>query len=182
MSRSLKAGKLPLALAAVALPLAGNGAQAQPAAPAEHAAAANTTLSGAAPYCPDLKQVAALAVARGRFAPIAGKPLHGNFLETTLPLTGWRSCALYGVATYTCDSEPFGRADEAARLQDGMVHDIVACLGENWAKDEERSAAGYIVVRPAAGAASITLSIDQDDRDQYLVRLTLFLRAGRVRQ
>jgi hypothetical protein len=89
---------------------------------------------------------------------------------------------LYGTATYTCDSEPLAGADEAARLQLSMVHDIVTCLGENWAKAEDQSAAEYIVVRPAAGAASITLSIDQDDRDQYLVRLTLFLRAGARRE
>jgi hypothetical protein len=93
-----------------------------------------------------------------------------------------RSCVLYGTATYTCDSEPLTRADEAARLQLSMVHYIVACLGENWAKAEDQSAAGYIVVGSAAGTASITLSIDQDDRDQYLVRLTLFLRAGARRE
>jgi hypothetical protein len=62
------------------------------------------------------------------------------------------------------------------------VHHIIGCLGENWVEDKERSAAGYIVVRPDAGAASITLSIDRDDRDRYLVRLTLFLRAGQRRE
>src|SRR5262249_31370335 len=55
-------------------------------------------------YCSELKRVAALATTRERFASIAGKPREGGFHETTLPLTGWRDCALYGAATYTCDS------------------------------------------------------------------------------
>jgi hypothetical protein len=182
MGRSVMAGTPALASAAVLLLLAGCGAQAQPATPAEHAGAIGATLSGGAPYCADLKQITTLAATRARFAPIAGKPREGNFLDTILPLTGWRSCVLYGAATYTCDSEPLADADEAVRAQDGAVHDIIACLGEKWVEDAERSAAGYIVVRPSAGAASITLSIDRDDRDRYLVRFTLFLRAGQRRE
>src|SRR5437879_3160775 len=61
--------------------------------------------SEAAPYCADLKRVAALATARDRFAAIAGKPREGNFRDTTLSLTGWKDCSLYGAAIYTCESE-----------------------------------------------------------------------------
>jgi hypothetical protein len=182
MSTSVKAGKLPLALAVVALPLADNDAHAELAAPAEPEAATSATVCGAAPYCPDLKQVTALATSRGRFTTIAGTPREGNFRNTTLPLTGWNACALYGAATYTCDSRPYGTKREAERAQGGIVQQITLCLGDNWAADEQRSAAGYIVVRPRAGAASITLSLDQNDQDRYLVRLTLFLRAVGVRQ
>jgi hypothetical protein len=182
MSRSGKTGKLPLVPAIVALLLASSGAHAQPTIPAEHAGAASATRSGGAPYCPDLKQITALAATRGRFASIAGEPREGNFLDTTLPLTGWRSCALYGATTYTCDSEALAGADEAARAEAGAVYHIIACLGEDWVEDKERSAAGYVVVRPAAGPASITLSIDRDGRGQYLVRLTLFLRTGPRRE
>jgi len=182
MNKSVRAGTLPLTLAAVAGLLTGTGIHAQPAIPDEHAGAAGATVSGGDSYCPDLKQITNLAATRGRFASIMGTPREGNFFDTTLPLTGWRSCALYGAATYTCDSEPLAGADEAARLQAGTVQYIIACLGENWAEDRERSGAGYVVVRPVAGAASITLSIDRDERDRSLVRFTLFLRTGQRRE
>jgi hypothetical protein len=181
MKPSVRAGTLVIALAASAFPLIGGDARAQTATPPEHRPAMRATPAGSAPYCSDLNRIMSLASARGRFAPIAGKPLPGNFLETTLPLTGWRSCALYGAATYTCDSHPLAQANEAAGRQADMVRDIIACLGEDWAEDQERSGAGYTVVHPVAGPASITLSIDQDDGDRYVVRLTLFVRASRMR-
>src|SRR5262245_45990213 len=60
--------------------------------------------SEAPSYCADLQRVTGLAMTRERFAAIAGKPREGNFLETSLALSGWNNCALYGAATYTCDS------------------------------------------------------------------------------
>src|SRR5215467_7568114 len=50
--------------------------------------------SEAPSYCSDLQRVTALAMTRERFASIAGKPREGNFLETSLALTGWDNCAL----------------------------------------------------------------------------------------
>src|SRR5258705_226684 len=63
-----------------------------------------------AAYCPDLKRLAALAATKDRFAGIAGRPRDGNFVETTLPLAGWRDCALYGPRSYTCDSDKVATA------------------------------------------------------------------------
>src|SRR5215210_6842392 len=70
-------------------------------------------------YCADLKRVAALATTEQHFAPIRGKPRDGNFSETSLPLTGWKDCSLYGTGTYTCDSHAVVSAQEAEKLQAG---------------------------------------------------------------
>jgi hypothetical protein len=132
--------------------------------------------------CAGLQQVVALAAAKSRFAPIAGAAREGNFRETLLALPGWQSCALYGNATFTCDSSPIPDGVEATRMQTETMRRALACLGPAWAKDDERSAAGYLVLHPAKGAAAITLSIDRDERARYLIRLTLFVRTGRSRE
>ena len=73
--------------------------------------------SQAVPYCDDLKRVAALAMSQERFASITGKPRQGNFVDTTLALSGWQECSLYGAAAYTCDSAALDSAEEAERAQ-----------------------------------------------------------------
>jgi hypothetical protein len=132
--------------------------------------------SEASLYCSDLKQVTALALAQNRLASITGKPREGNFRDTTLPLTGWKDCAIYGPATYTCDSNELKTSDEAEKAQARTVDRILSCLAGTWSEIRDRSSPGYIVLHPARGAASITLSVDENDKKEYLVRLTLFLR------
>jgi hypothetical protein len=94
----------------------------------------------AASYCPDLKQIAALAMTKERFASITGKPRDGNFLDTSLPLRGWKDCSLYGPGA------------------------------------PDRSSSSYVVLHAAEGPVSITLSTDETDNKEYVVRLILFVR------
>ena len=131
---------------------------------------------GAAPYCTDLKRVAALASARDRFASIAGKPREGQFSDTVLPLTGWQDCALYGEGMYTCDSRPLKDVNEAEKTQTAIVDQVLSCFAGTWLELKDRSSPRYVVLHPARGPASITLSIDENDNKESVVRLNLFVR------
>jgi hypothetical protein len=128
------------------------------------------------PYCAELKRVAGLALTRERFASIAGAPREGNFLNTSLSLAGWKDCSLYGSATYTCDSQHVGTADEAEQEQARTLHQIKACLGDGWAEAKDRSSSNYVVLHSTAWPISITLSTDQTDKKEHVVRLILFPR------
>jgi hypothetical protein len=132
--------------------------------------------SEAPSYCSDLQRVTSLAMTRERFAPIAGKPREGNFLETSLALTGWNNCALYGAATYTCDSLALGSAQDAERAQAELLRQIKACLGEGWAETTDRSSPSYVVLHHALRPVSITLSTDQTDDRRHIVHLNIFVR------
>jgi hypothetical protein len=132
--------------------------------------------SQAASYCPDLKQIAALAMTKERFASISGKPRDGNFLDTSLPLRGWKDCSLYGPGTYTCDSQELRTAQEAEKAQATDLHQIKACLGEAWTEAPDRSSSSYVVLHAAEGSVSITLSTGETDKKEYVVRLILFVR------
>jgi hypothetical protein len=125
-----------------------------------------------------LKQVVALATTNDRFAVITGKPRDGNFTGTSLPLTGWKDCSLYGARTYTCDSHAVGTAQEVERGQAKTVNEIKACLGESWAEVEDWSSSSYVVLHDGMGLTSITISTDAKDRKEYVIRLVLFLRGG----
>ena len=140
------------------------------------AAHAQDALPGAAPYCADLKRVAALASARDRFASIAGKPREGQFSDTILPLTGWQDCSLYGAGMYTCDSVALKNAEEAEKAQTKIVDQVLSCFAGTWLELKDRSSPRYVVLHPARGPASITLSIDENDNKQFVVRLILFIR------
>jgi hypothetical protein len=140
------------------------------------AAHAQAAPAGAAPYCADLKRVAALASARDRFASIAGKPREGQFSDTILPLTGWQDCALYGEGMYTCDSRPLKDAEEAEKAQTAIVDQVLSCFAGTWLELKDRSSPRYVVLHPARGPASITLSIDESDNKEFVVRLNLFVR------
>jgi hypothetical protein len=129
-----------------------------------------------APYCTDLKQLTQLATRTSQFAAIAGKPREGNFRDTTLPLTGWKDCALYGATTYTCDSRALRSPLEAEAALTKTADEILRCLAGAWVEIKDRSSAAYVVLHPARGSASMTLSLDENDNKEYLVRLTLFLR------
>jgi hypothetical protein len=130
----------------------------------------------AAPYCSDLKQVVALATTREKFASITGKPREGNFVDTSLTLTGLKDCSLYGPGTYNCDSPELGTAEEAEQSQATMLGQIKACLGETWVEAKEKSSSRYVVLHSAGWPISITLSTDQMDNQQHVVRLILFVR------
>src|SRR5262245_13426625 len=80
-----------------------------------------------APYCAELKRVAQLALSASRFASITGAPREGSFRATTLSLTGWKDCTLYGEAMYTCDSQGFAGAEEAAKAQAQITDQILSC-------------------------------------------------------
>jgi hypothetical protein len=132
--------------------------------------------SEAPSYCSDLLLVTSLAMTRERFAAIAGKPREGNFLETSLALTGWSNCALYGAATYTCDSPALGSAQDAQRTQTELLRQIKTCLGEGWAEATERSSPNYVVLHHGLRPVSITLSTDQTDDRRHVVHLNVFVR------
>lgn len=57
-----------------------------------------------------------------------------------------------------------------------MLQNIQACLGEGWTEVKDRSSAGYSVLQHAKHPISITLSTDQIDEKQHVVRLILFVR------
>jgi hypothetical protein len=130
------------------------------------------------PYCAELKRVAQLALSANRFASITGAPREGSFRTTTLSLTGWKDCALYGEAMYTCDSQGFAGAEEAVKAQAQIADQILSCFAGTWLEIKDRSSPGYVVLHPARGAASITLSLDETDTNNHVVRLTLFTRRG----
>jgi hypothetical protein len=132
----------------------------------------------AAPYCGDLKRVASLASARDRFASIAGKPREGNFSDTVLPLSGWKDCSLYGTGMYTCDSPGLTTKSEAEKAQARATDEILSCFTGSWLEIKDRSSPGYVVLHPARGPASITLSIDEGDSKELIVRMTLFVRGS----
>ena len=123
----------------------------------------------------------ALAITSGKFASITGQPREGNFLDTSLPLTGWKNCSLYGRATYTCDSNEFKTPGEATQAQAVALEQIKSCLGEQWAEAEDRSSLGYRVLHTKAGPVSITLSTDETDRHGHVVRIIIFVRGSRAR-
>jgi len=139
-------------------------------------ALAQDVCAEAAPYCAELKQVAALASARDRFASITGKPREGNFSETTLPLPGWSECSLYGASMYTCDSHGIKGAEDAEKAQARTADEILSCFAGTWLEARDRASPGYTVLHPSRGPASMTLNLDQNDQAAFVVRLNLFIR------
>ena len=76
-------------------------------------ATATTAAQNAPAYCSELQQIVSLAMTKGRFSDIAGKPQQGDFHTTDLALPGWKDCSLYGASTYTCDSVEVDMAQQA---------------------------------------------------------------------
>ena len=132
--------------------------------------------SDAAAYCSELRRVVALAATKERFASIAGKPREGNFLDTSLTLTGWRDCALYGSATYTCDSRELNSAQEAEQAQADVLQEIKSCIGDRWAIAPERTSPSYVVLHDVMRPISITLSTDETADRKHIVHLIMFVR------
>jgi hypothetical protein len=132
----------------------------------------------AAQYCSELKRVADLAGTNERFASISVRPREGNFIESSVVLAGWSDCTVYGARTYTCDSQPFGTAEEAEQAQLHIGWEVLTCLGQIWAESKSRSSPGFMVLQHTEHPISVTLSLDQTEHKQYVVRLILFARSN----
>jgi hypothetical protein len=128
-------------------------------------------------YCPELKQVAALALTRDKFASIIGAAREGNFLDSKVSLPGWGDCTFYGTATYTCDSQGFKTADEGDAAHGKILEEVKSCLRGAWTEDESRASPGYVVLRDDRQRASITINTDLTEKGEHIVRLILFLRS-----
>jgi hypothetical protein len=129
-----------------------------------------------APYCAQLKEINNNAMSRQRFMPLIGKPRMGSYSDTTMPLTGWSDCLMYGPSTYTCDSQVFETQGEAASAQRRIAHDILGCFAGTWEEAPDQTSADFLVLHPKLGPASITLNLDQTDTNEHIVRLIIFLR------
>ena len=140
------------------------------------ATSAQETSSDAPAYCSELKQIASLAMTKGRFSDIAGKPQQGDFHATNLPLPGWKDCSLYGASTYTCDSVEVDTAQRAEAAQAAILQEIKACLGQGWSEADGRSSPSHVVLHSALRPVSITLSMDATDNKTHVVHLIVFIR------
>ena len=127
-------------------------------------------------YCSDLQQIVSLAMTKGRFSDIAGKPQQGDFHDTSLPLAGWRNCSLYGTSTYTCDSVEVDTAEQAEAAQAAILQQVKACLGQGWSEADGRSSPSHVVLHSALRPVSITLSMDATDNKTQVVHLIVFIR------
>jgi hypothetical protein len=147
-------------------------------------ALATAALTDAAPsaradeirYCPELKEIASLALITGRFTTIVGAPREGNFLDSKIALPGWEDCAFYGKRTYTCDSRGFKTADEAAVAHGRVLDEVKACLREGWTEVPDQASRGYAVLHDARSIVAITINTDVTGSSEHVVRLTVFLR------
>lgn len=104
-------------------------------------------ISEVAPYCGELKRLTALSTTQERFASITGKQREGNFTETSLPLSGWKDCSLYGTPSYTCDTPHVRTASEAETIQASIVRQTIACHGNTWMEDKARASSVYVVLQ-----------------------------------
>jgi hypothetical protein len=127
-------------------------------------------------YCGELRQVAAAALTKDKFAGIIGKPRPGNYLDTTVAPPGWEDCAFYGTRTYTCDSGAFRTAEEGDRALGAILGKVKACLSDGWTEDQSRASPGYVVLHSNRQVAAITINTDRSEKGEYIVRLILFLR------
>ena len=133
---------------------------------------------GIIPYCSELKRLSDLAATNERFASISLKPREGNFIESSVVLAGWSDCTVYGARTYTCDSQPFETAEHAEQAQVRIGREVLTCLGQAWVEAKSRSSPGFMVLQHAERPISITLSLDQTEHKQHVVRLILFGRSN----
>jgi hypothetical protein len=138
--------------------------------------AQNRSSATAIPYCAELKELNNYAMSSQRFAPIVGPQRNGNYRETKLPLPGWNSCAFYGTNTYTCDSAEVASREEAAKAQQRITQEILACFGGTWAEAPEQMGPDFVVLHPKLGPASITLNLGETDANKHIVNLIMFLR------
>jgi hypothetical protein len=139
-------------------------------------ATATTAAQDAPAYCPELQQIVSLAMTKGRFSDIAGKPQQGDFHATDLALPGWKDCSLYGASAYTCDSAEVDTAEHAEAAHAAILQEIKACLGVGWSEAAGRSSPSHVVLHSALRPVSITLSVDATDNNSHVVHLIVFIR------
>ena len=137
---------------------------------------AQEPLPDAPAYCSELKEVASLAMTKGRFSDIAGKPQRGDFRDTNMPLAGWKDCSLYGANAYTCASVEMGTAKQAEARQAAILREIKVCLGQGWSEAADRSSPSHVVLHSALRPVSITLSMDATNNKTHVVHLIVFIR------
>jgi len=129
-------------------------------------------------YCRELRQITEHAASKTRFASIAGTPRDGNYLNTSLPLPGWKDCSLYGPRTYTCDSAELPSLAAAEAAQAATLVEFKGCLGPGWSEAPDRSSPNYVVLHAAWHPVSITLSTDETEAKQHVVRVIVFRRGN----
>src|SRR5215470_13791082 len=117
-------------------------------------------------YCAELKQVAALALARDKFASIIGAVREGNFRDSKVTLPGWGDCSFYGTRTYTCDSQGFKTAEEGNAGHGKVFEEVKSCLPGSWAEVESRASPGYVVLHDEKDSASNTINTDLTDKGE----------------
>jgi hypothetical protein len=127
-------------------------------------------------YCSELQQAVSIAMTKGRFSDIAGKPRQGDFHATDLSLPGWKDCSLYGASTYTCDSAEVDTAEQAEAAQAAILQEIKTCLGVGWSEAAGRSSPSHVVLHSALRPVSITLSMDATGNKTHVVHLIVFIR------
>jgi hypothetical protein len=137
---------------------------------------ATTAAQDAPAYCSELQEIASLAMTKGRFSDIAGKPQQGDFHATDRALPGWKDCSLYGASTYTCDSVEIDTAQQAEAAQAAILQEVKACLGVGWSEADGRSSPSHVVLHSALRPVSITLSMDATDNKTHVVHLIVFIR------
>jgi hypothetical protein len=128
-------------------------------------------------YCSELKQVAALALAKEKFASVIGREREGNYRESKIALPGWEDCSFYGTRTYTCDSRDFKSVRDSEAAHAKVVAEVKSCLSAGWSEEPSRASPGYVVLHDQRQSASITINTDQTEKGELIVRLILFLRS-----
>jgi hypothetical protein len=126
------------------------------------------------PYCFDLRRATELASSNERFTSISARARDGNFAESALALMDWSECSVYAGRIFTCDSQPTGTTQEAQQAQERISREVLACLGTSWAEAKDRSSLGFVVLHHVDQDISMTLSIDETEKKQHVVRLILF--------
>jgi len=137
---------------------------------------ATTAAQDAPAYCSELQQIVSLAMTKGRFSDIAGKPQQGDFHDTSLPLAGWSNCSVHGASTYTCDSAEVDTTEQVEAAQAAILQQVKACLGAGWSEADGRSSPSHVVLHSALRPVSITLSMDATDNKTQVVHLIVFIR------
>jgi len=136
----------------------------------------NAAAQEGVPYCAELERIAGLASTTEKFSAIAGRPRDGDFSDTTLPLSGWVDCSVYGPRTYSCDSVSFGSTAAAEQAIEHAAQQIAACTGGVWRRRPQQSSPSYQILTHAKAPVSMTLSTAESGADSFVVRLIVFTR------
>jgi hypothetical protein len=124
-------------------------------------------------YCSDLQRVTSLAMTRER-AAIAGKPREGNFLETSLALTGWNNCALTAPRPIPAiPPRSTARKTRSARRRTSCGKSRPASVKDGPKRPSARRPTMWSCTTRSARFPSRT---DQTDDSRHVVHLNVFVR------